>query len=100
MSAEKKKTPAAKKKAVVKKPAAKKPAKKPASKTKPPEKKTHLVVEQYASAIRRPQTQRRTLRALGLGRIGKRRAVADCPEMRGQIRKVAHMVRIVEGDAK
>ena len=35
-----------------------------------------------------------TLKALGLGRIGKSRQVPDNPEIRGMIRKVTHLVVI------
>ena len=37
-----------------------------------------------------------TLVGLGLGRIGKERELEDTPSIRGAIRKVAHMVEIVE----
>lgn len=54
-----------------------------------------IVVEQYASPIRRHARQRDWLRGLGLGRIGRRREVPDTPQMRGMAAKAAHMVRIV-----
>ena len=59
------------------------------------EKKT-LVVRQTGSQIRRPKDQAATLKGLGLGRIGKERELEDTPAVRGMIRKVAHMVEIVE----
>ena len=59
------------------------------------EKKT-LVVRQTGSQIRRPKDQAATLKGLGLGRIGKERELEDTPAIRGMIRKVAHMVEIVE----
>ena len=55
-----------------------------------------VTVEQTASPIRRPKDQRQTLIGLGLNRIGKRRTLADTPQVRGMIAKVQHMVRIVE----
>ena len=55
-----------------------------------------IMVEQVRSAIRRPHHQRETLIGLGLNKIGRRRTVPDTPAMRGQIAKVAHLVRVVE----
>jgi large subunit ribosomal protein L30 len=46
------------------------------------------------SAVRR--TRHATLKGLGLGRIGRERELEDTPAVRGMIRKVAHMVEIVE----
>jgi len=59
------------------------------------EKKT-VTVRQTGSQIRRPAAQAATLKGLGLGRIGKERTLEDTPAIRGMIRKVAHMVEIVE----
>jgi large subunit ribosomal protein L30 len=56
-----------------------------------------VTVEQYASQIRRPEKQARTLLGMGLKRIGDRRTLKDTPETRGMIAAVAHMVRIVDG---
>ena len=55
-----------------------------------------LVVRQTGSPIRRPKDQAATLKGLGLGRIGRERELEDTPSVRGMIRKVAHMVEIVE----
>jgi large subunit ribosomal protein L30 len=38
--------------------------------------------------------QRATLKALGLGRIGKSVERADGPQLRGQIRVVEHLVEV------
>ena len=59
------------------------------------DKKT-LKVRQTGSPIRRPQDQRATLVGLGLGKIGRVRELEDTPSVRGMIRKVSHMVEIVE----
>ena len=59
-------------------------------------KKATLTVRQTGSAIRRKPDQRATLVGLGLGRIGKEKTLEDTPSVRGMIRKVAHMVEIVE----
>ena len=58
-----------------------------------------IKIEQVGSPLRRHFDQRATLIGLGLNKIGRVNEVQDTPAMRGMIRKVAHMVRIV-GDAK
>ena len=55
-----------------------------------------IVVKQVGSPIRRPQDQRATLTGLGLGKIGRVRELEDTPAVRGMIRKVSHMVEVVE----
>ena len=57
-----------------------------------------ITLEQTASAIGRPGSQRATLKGLGLNRIGRQSRVADTPANRGMIAKVAHLVRVVEGE--
>ena len=56
-----------------------------------------ITLEQTASAIGRRLDQRQTLIGLGLNRIGRRSSVVDTPAARGMIAKVAHLVRVVEG---
>jgi large subunit ribosomal protein L30 len=56
-----------------------------------------IMLEQTASAIGRPGSQRDTLKGLGLNRIGRRSSVADTPANRGMIAKVAHLLRVVDG---
>ena len=58
--------------------------------------KKTIIVEQYASPIRRNGKQKLTLVGLGLGKIGRRRELEDTPSVRGMVTKIAHMVRIVE----
>ncbi len=53
-----------------------------------------LKVTQVRSAIGRPPKQRATLKGLGLGRPGKSRVLKDTPEVRGMVRKVAHLVKV------
>ena len=55
-----------------------------------------LVVKQIKSVIGRPETQRRTLAALGLGRIGKSAELDDNASVRGMVAKVSHLVSVVE----
>jgi len=53
-----------------------------------------LKVTQTGSPIRRTPDQRATLIGLGLNKMHKTRELQDTPEVRGMIRKVAHMVKI------
>ncbi|MCQ2004442.1 50S ribosomal protein L30 [Rhizobium sp. NRK18] len=62
---------------------------------KPAEKKM-LTVEQIGSPIRRPEVQRKTLIGLGLNKMHRRRQLEDTPSVRGMIRAVQHLVRIVD----
>lgn len=59
------------------------------------DKKT-ITVRQIGSPIRRPKEQRDTLIGLGLNKMGRTRTLEDTPSVRGMIRKVHHMVEIVE----
>ena len=59
------------------------------------QKKT-ITVRQTGSPIRRPQDQRATLIGLGLNKIGRERELEDTPAVRGMVRKVAHLVEVVE----
>jgi len=59
------------------------------------DKKT-LRVRQTGSPIRREASQRGTLIGLGLNKLGRVRELEDTPSVRGMIRKVAHMVEIVD----
>lgn len=58
--------------------------------------KKTIKVRQTGSPIRRPQDQRATLVGLGLNKIGRERDLEDTPAVRGMIRKVSHLVEIVE----
>jgi large subunit ribosomal protein L30 len=46
------------------------------------------------SVIGRPDDQRQTVRGLGLSRISQTRELNDTPEIRGMIRKVAHLLTV------
>ncbi len=54
-------------------------------------------VTQTGSAIGTKWEHRGTLRALGLGKIGRSRVHRDTPELRGRLRKVAFLVSVEEG---
>lgn len=55
-----------------------------------------LIVTQIKSAIGRKYDQERTLKALGLGRIGKTSELVDNDSVRGMIFKVKHLVEVQE----
>jgi large subunit ribosomal protein L30 len=55
-----------------------------------------LKITQVRSKIGRPQNQRDTLRSLGLRRIRDSVVRPDRPEVRGMVRKVAHLVTVEE----
>jgi large subunit ribosomal protein L30 len=59
---------------------------------------SRLKVTQTRSGIGAKPKQRGTLRALGLGRIGKTNALPDRPEIRGMIARVPHMITVEEVD--
>ncbi|ATD31343.1 50S ribosomal protein L30 [Macrococcoides bohemicum] len=48
------------------------------------------------SIIGRPETQRKTVKALGLNKMHQTVEVDDNPAIRGQINKVSHLVTITE----
>ncbi len=56
-----------------------------------------IKITQTGSPIRRTKDQRATLIGLGLNKMRKVRELEDSPEVRGMIRKVQHMVEVVEG---
>ncbi len=53
-------------------------------------------VKQTGSAIRRPKDQRATLRGLGLKKMHQVVELEDTPAVRGMIKKISHMVTVVE----
>ena len=55
-----------------------------------------IKVVQVKSAIGTKPKHRGTLRALGLGRIGKSRILPDRPEIRGMVATVPHLVTVEE----
>ena len=48
------------------------------------------------SLIGRPETQRKTVRALGLRKINSVVELPDNPAIRGQLHKVEHLIRVEE----
>ena len=55
-----------------------------------------IKIKQIGSPIRRPESQRKILIGLGLNKMHKVVVREDTPEVRGAIRKLPHMVQIVE----
>ena len=61
-----------------------------------PKAEGRLVVTQVKSSIGTKPKHRGTLRALGLGRIGKSNDLPDRPEIRGMIARVPHLITVSE----
>ena len=57
-----------------------------------------LRVSQVRSSIGTIPKHRSTLRALGLGRIGKSNVVPDRPEIRGMLAQVTHLVAVTPSE--
>ncbi|WP_407050657.1 50S ribosomal protein L30 [Methyloraptor flagellatus] len=57
-----------------------------------------ITIEQIGSPIRKPDHQHRTLIGLGLNKRHRTSTLVDTPEVRGMIAKVAHLVRVVDGN--
>jgi len=55
-----------------------------------------LKVQYYRSAIGFTEKQKRIVKGLGFNKLNSTREVVDTPAIRGMIRKVPHLVRIVE----
>ena len=76
------------KKTAKKAPAKKASAKKTGAKT--------VTVRQIGSPIGREASQRATLVGLGLNKIGRTKTLEDTPSVQGMIRKVGHLVEVVD----
>lgn len=51
-------------------------------------------VTQIRSIIDRPEKQKRTIEALGLGRPNQSRVHNDTPELQGMLRVVRHLIKV------
>ncbi len=88
---------AEKKATTAKKPIAKKAAPKKASAAPKAAKSGKTVtVKQIRSGAGRLPKQIATLKGLGLNKINRTRTLEDTPEVRGMIRKVAHLIEVVD----
>jgi large subunit ribosomal protein L30 len=61
-----------------------------------PQAKQEVTVVQTGSPIGRKPGQRETLIGLGLNKLHRRSTLQDTPEVRGMIRRVAHLLRVEE----
>ncbi|CAN5244167.1 hypothetical protein BH24ACT1_BH24ACT1_02180 [soil metagenome] len=59
-----------------------------------------LLVTQVRSGIGTKPKHRGTLRALGLGRIGRTNVLPDRPEIRGMIARVPHLIDVRPAEAR
>ena len=57
-----------------------------------------LRVTLIRSGINRPETQKRTIRGLGLTKMGRSVVLADNLAVRGMIRSVSHLVRVEKAE--
>lgn len=57
-----------------------------------------LKITQVRSAIDRPEPQKRTVRALGIKRLGRPVIQNDTPQIRGMIYQVRHLLDVQEID--
>jgi large subunit ribosomal protein L30 len=55
-----------------------------------------IKIKQVGSPIRRPESQRKTLVGLGLGKMHKVVELEDTPEVRGAIAKLPHLVEVID----
>lgn len=58
--------------------------------------KKTIRIKQIGSSIGRKFDQKQTLIGLGLNKIGRVRELEDTPSVRGMVRKVSHLVEIIE----
>lgn len=66
------------------------------SKNAPRVERGNIKVKQVRSGIGCPPQMRETLKALGLRRMHQVVERMDCPEVRGMIAKIPHLVKIVD----
>ena len=59
-----------------------------------------LRITQTRSQIGQSQKHRGTLRALGLGKIGRSAEHTESPQLDGMLRKVRHLVRVEDADPR
>ena len=57
-----------------------------------------IKVTQVRSSIGTKPKHRGTLRALGLGRVGRSHVLPDRPEIRGMIARVPHLITVEDVD--
>ncbi|MCR9252724.1 MAG: 50S ribosomal protein L30 [bacterium] len=55
-----------------------------------------VIITQTRSTIKRPENQKLTIKALGLGKINKSVEKELTPQIAGMIKKVSHLVSVKE----
>jgi large subunit ribosomal protein L30 len=55
-----------------------------------------IKVMQIGSSIGRKFDQKQTLIGLGLNKIGRTKVLEDTPSVRGMVRKVQHLVKVLD----
>ncbi len=53
-----------------------------------------ITITQIKSIIDRPENQKLTMKALGLGKINKSVTVEDTPQILGMVQKVQHLIEV------
>jgi len=61
---------------------------------------SEITVTQIKSGAHAKPKTRGTLRALGLGRIGKSNTLPDRPEIRGMIARVPHLITVTDASTQ
>lgn len=57
---------------------------------------SHLKVKWVRGYIGRTEDQRATIRSLGFKKLQQERVLKNTPEVRGMVKKVMHLLKIVE----
>lgn len=55
-----------------------------------------VIITQVKSTIDRPERQKRTIKALGLGKLNRSVEVENTPQIAGMVNKVSHLVSVKE----
>ncbi len=55
-----------------------------------------IKLKQIGSPIRRPEAQRKILIGLGLNKMHREVELEDTPEVRGAIKKLPHLVQVLD----
>ena len=55
-----------------------------------------IKVKLVRSVIDRPERQKRTVKALGLGKIGSSKEVENTPQIAGMVAAVQHLIEVTE----
>jgi large subunit ribosomal protein L30 len=58
--------------------------------------KKTITVEQTGSPIGRKDYQKQNLIGLGLNKLHRKRVLQDTPDVRGMVKRVQHLVKIIE----